>query len=42
VKGTFFTGEGDYDVEWSLWDDLGRVCRQHSRLFLQNPAGDWE
>ncbi|HEY4085322.1 MAG TPA: hypothetical protein VGM43_05260 [Bryobacteraceae bacterium] len=32
VKGTFFTGEGDYDVKWSLWDDLGRVCRQNPRL----------
>ena len=31
VKGTFFTGEGDYDVQWSLWDDLGRVCRQNAR-----------
>jgi hypothetical protein len=32
VKGTFFTGEGDYDVQWSLSDDLGRVCRQNARL----------
>ena len=32
VKGTFFTGEGDYDVQWSLWDDLGRVCRQNARV----------
>ncbi len=32
ATGTFFTGEGDYDVQWSLWDDLGRVCRDSSRL----------
>ena len=27
-SGTFQTGEGRYDVKWSLVDDLGRVCRQ--------------
>jgi hypothetical protein len=27
-SGTFFTGEGRYDIKWSLLDDLGRVCRQ--------------
>lgn len=32
AKGTFFTGEGDYDVKWSLWDDLGRVCRKNTRI----------
>ena len=26
--GAFQTGEGRYDVKWSLLDDLGRVCRQ--------------
>ena len=32
ATGTFFTGEGDYNVKWALWDDLGRVCRQDFRL----------
>jgi hypothetical protein len=27
-SGTFFVGEGRYDIKWSLLDDLGRVCRQ--------------
>jgi hypothetical protein len=25
--GVFFSGEGHYDVQWSMWDDLDRVCR---------------
>jgi hypothetical protein len=27
TSGVFFTGEGHYDVQWSMWDDLDRVCR---------------
>ena len=27
-SGLFFTGEGHYDVQWSMWDDLDRVCRK--------------
>src|SRR6185437_6196933 len=27
-SGVFQTGEGCYSVQWSLIDDLGRVCRQ--------------
>jgi hypothetical protein len=27
-SGAFQTGEGRYNVRWSLLDDLGRVCRQ--------------
>ena len=26
--GLFFTGEGRYDVQWTMWDDLNRVCRK--------------
>ncbi|HVY91795.1 MAG TPA: hypothetical protein VHA14_03560, partial [Bryobacteraceae bacterium] len=32
ATGAFFTGEGDYDVKWALWDDLGRVCRSESKV----------
>lgn len=32
ARGTFFTGEGDYEVQFSLWDDLGRVCRRNGRV----------
>ena len=28
ATGAFFTGEGHYDVKWSMRDDLGRVCQQ--------------
>jgi hypothetical protein len=28
ATGAFFTGQGHYDVKWSIRDDLGRVCQQ--------------
>ncbi len=32
VRGEFLVGEGRYRVEWSLLDDLGRVCRKQWEL----------
>jgi hypothetical protein len=29
ATGAFFTGEGSYDVTWTMRDDLGRACGQH-------------
>lgn len=40
VRGLFLVGAGNYDIAFSLLDDLGRVCRQKWTLSASLPQSD--